>query len=67
VVLAGTGLWFLGWLGLMIAHLVGGRPMDIWFNTTLAGWLLGLLGYAIFRRQRNAARRGDRSAQRGLT
>jgi hypothetical protein len=66
VVLAGTGLWFVGWLGLLIAHLAGGRPLDIWFNTTLAGWLLGLLGYSIFRWQRRAARRGDRSAQRGL-
>lgn len=63
---AGTGLWFVAWLVLLGAHCLGGRPLDIWFGTTLVGWLLGLLGYGIFRRQRAAARRGDRTAQRGL-
>ena len=66
VVGMGTALWFLGWLVLLAAHLHAGRPLDIWFTTTLAGWLLGLLGYAIFRWQRHAARRGSRGAQNGL-
>lgn len=66
VVGAGTGLWFLVWFALLCAHFLIGRPLDIWFGTTLVGWLLGLLGYAVFRAQRAAARRGDRTAQRGL-
>jgi hypothetical protein len=66
VVAVGTGLWFACWVGLLVAHLADGRPLDIWFQTTLAGWLLGLLGYSIFQWQRRAARRGARGAQRGL-
>jgi hypothetical protein len=66
VVAVVTGLWFLAWAGLLIAHLGAGRPLDIWFATTLTGWLLGLLGYAVFSWQRRAARRGSRTAQRGL-
>ncbi|MBO0874739.1 MAG: DUF2530 domain-containing protein [Pseudonocardia sp.] len=66
VVGVGTTLWFAAWAGLLIAHLHAGRPLDIWFGTTLAGWTLGLVGYAIFRWQRSAARRGVRGAQDGL-
>lgn len=63
VVGVGTTLWFLAWTGLLVAHLVGARPLDIWFGTTTVGWLLGLLGYALFRWQRAASRRGRRGAQ----
>lgn len=66
VVSVGTALWFLVWVGLLVAHLVADRPLDIWFTSTLAGWLLGLLGLSIFGWQRHAARRGSRLAQRGL-
>jgi hypothetical protein len=66
VVAAITIVWFLSWVTFLILHLVAGRPIDIWFTTTLVGWLLGLLGYSVFRWQRHAARRGSRSAQRGL-
>jgi Protein of unknown function (DUF2530) len=66
VVGVGTALWFAAWIALLIAHLHGGRALDIWFGTTLAGWVLGLVGYAIFRWQRSAARRGARGAQNGL-
>lgn len=66
VVLFGTGIWFVLWLGLLLAHLVAGRPMDVWFNTTLVGWLLGLIGYSVFRWQRWASRSGRRGAQRGI-
>jgi hypothetical protein len=66
VVAVGTGIWFLAWLGLLVAHLLAGRPLDIWFGATLCGWGLGLLGYTVFRWQRRAARRGSRGAQRGL-
>lgn len=61
-----TGVWFLLWAGLLVAHLVGERPLDIWFGTTLCGWLLGVIGYSVFRWQRWAARTGRRGAQRGV-
>jgi hypothetical protein len=66
VVGVATGVWFLLWAGLLVAHLVGDRPLDIWFGTTLCGWLLGLIGYSVFRWQRWAARTGRRGAQRGV-
>ncbi|WP_028925327.1 DUF2530 domain-containing protein [Pseudonocardia acaciae] len=66
VVGAGTALWFIAWAALLVAHLAGGRPLDVWFGATLAGWVLGLVGYAIFRWQRSAARRGARTAQNAV-
>ncbi|WP_028938074.1 DUF2530 domain-containing protein [Pseudonocardia spinosispora] len=66
VVSVGTAVWFLVWAGFLVAHLVADRPLDIWFTSTLVGWLLGLLGLSIFAWQRRAARRGSRLAQRGL-
>jgi len=64
--LIGTGVWFLAWLVLLAANLFGGRELDQAFWTTTAGSVIGLLGYSLFRWQRSAARRGSRSAQRGL-
>jgi Protein of unknown function (DUF2530) len=61
-----TAVWFLVWAGLLVAHLTGGRPLDVWFGTTLCGWLLGVAGYSVFRWQRWAARTGRRGAQRGV-
>jgi hypothetical protein len=66
VVGAGTLLWLLGALVLLAAHLVAGRPLDVWFATCVTGVLLGGLGMAIFSWQRAAARRGSRTAQQGL-
>jgi hypothetical protein len=66
VVGTGTALWLLGAVGLVVAHLVGGRPLDIWFATCVTGVLLGGVGVAIFSWQRAAARRGSRTAQQGL-
>jgi hypothetical protein len=66
VVGAGTALWLLGAVVLLIAHLAGGRPLDVWFATCVAGVLLGGVGIGIFTWQRAAARRGSRSAQEGL-
>jgi NhaP-type Na+/H+ or K+/H+ antiporter len=65
--LGGTVLWFLASAWLFGANLFGGRALDELFWTTTAGWLLGLLGYWLFRWQRSAARRGSRSAQGGLS
>jgi hypothetical protein len=66
VTAVGSAVWFLLWLGLLAAHLLNGRPLDIWFATTLCGCLLGLVGYSIFRWQRWAARAGRRGAQRDV-
>ena len=62
----GTLLWLLGAVALLVAALAGWRPLDIWFTTSLAGVLLGGIGWGIYTWQRAAARRGSRSAQRGL-
>jgi uncharacterized membrane protein len=66
VVLVGTTLWLLAAAGLLVAAWAGLRPLDIWFTACLAGALLGGIGWAIFSWQRAAARRGSRTAQRGL-
>jgi hypothetical protein len=66
VVGAGTALWLLAAVGLLVARLVGGRPLDVWFLTCVTGVLLGGVGVAIFSWQRAAARRGSRTAQQGL-
>jgi hypothetical protein len=62
----GSTLWALAAAGLLVASLVGARPLDIWFTTCVVGTALGGLGYGIFRWQRAAARRGSRTAQQGL-
>jgi hypothetical protein len=66
VVAVGSALWLVGALALLVAWLVDGRPLDIWFITCLTGATLGGIGYAIFRWQRSAARRGRRTAQPGV-
>ena len=66
VVAVGTSLWLLGALGLLLAWLLAGRPLDIWFTTCLAGAALGAFGYGVFSWQRAAARRGSRTAQDGV-
>jgi hypothetical protein len=66
VVATGTALWLLAAAALLVAHLAGARPLDLWFVTCLVGGALGGVGLAIFRWQRAAARRGSRMAQEGL-
>lgn len=66
IVLAATGAWLVAVLVLLGAHLFGDRALDEWFWAAVSGFALGLLGYALFRWQRAAARRGSRSAQPGL-
>lgn len=66
IVAVGTGLWLLVAAGLLVARLVAGRPLDIWFTTCLVGALLGGIGYGIVTWQRAAARRGSRTAQPGV-
>jgi hypothetical protein len=66
VTAVGSVLWLVAAAALLVASLVGLRPLDIWFTTCLAGALLGGIGYGIFAWQRAAARRGSRAAQEGL-
>jgi hypothetical protein len=66
VAVVGTVLWLVAAIALLVAALLGVRPLDIWFTACLAGVFVGALGYGIFAWQRAAARRGSRTAQRGL-
>jgi protein-S-isoprenylcysteine O-methyltransferase Ste14 len=66
VVAVGTGLWLLGAVALLAAHLVSDRPFDVWFTTCVTGVLLGGVGIGIYSWQRAASRRGSRMAQEGL-
>ncbi|MBV9313049.1 MAG: DUF2530 domain-containing protein [Pseudonocardia sp.] len=66
IVGVGTTLWFLAGTALLVAHLGFGRSLGRWFGTCVAGFLLGVTGYVVFRLQRRAARRGSRGAQPGL-
>jgi hypothetical protein len=66
VAVVGSVLWLVAAVVLLVAALLGVRPLDIWFTTCLAGVLLGAVGYGIFAWQRAAARRGSRTAQQGL-
>lgn len=63
VVVPGTALWFVGFVVLLffIGDLRAHDAM-IWLWTFLAGWVLGLIGLAIYFWQRRAARRGTRGS-----
>lgn len=56
VVAIGTALWFVGFCVLLVLRLVNGAAAGAavreWLWTTLAGWLLGLLGLFLTRRHR---------------
>ncbi|AHH93960.1 DUF2530 domain-containing protein [Kutzneria viridogrisea] len=60
VVVAGTALFLVAFLVLLVT----GAP-QLWTYSCLAGVVLGFSGYAVFRWQRAAARRGARGAQEG--
>ena len=63
--LIGIGLWFVVFVGLLVARFgFHSGPSTIWLWTCLAGWILGLIGLGIVYWQRRAARSGSRSAQR---
>jgi hypothetical protein len=66
VVGTGTALWLLAATALLVASLLGLRPLDVWFVTCVTGAGLGAVGLGIFTWQRAAARRGSRTAQDGL-
>lgn len=61
VVGIGTLAWFTAAVVLLVV-----RGPSVWMGACVIGGLLGLLGFAMIRAQRSAARRGARSAQRGV-
>ena len=66
VVLGGTIAWFTGFAVLGVQGWTSGG-FSVGFWTSLVGWVLGLIGYGVFRWQRSAARRGARGAWKGLS
>lgn len=52
------------WLGVLVAALFTGPPVLAW--TAFTGAVLGLIGMGIMTWQRNAAKRGSKTAQQGL-
>jgi hypothetical protein len=66
VVGVGSMLWLVGGVALLVAHVVAGRPLDVWFTTCVCGLVLGGIGIGIHSWQRAAARRGSRTAQEGV-
>ncbi|MTD16983.1 DUF2530 domain-containing protein [Nakamurella sp. YIM 132087] len=58
-----TGLWFvLSVVLFFVRDELRAHDAMIWFWTCLAGWVLGVIGLSIYAWQRQAARRGTRSA-----
>ncbi|ADG99280.1 Protein of unknown function DUF2530 [Segniliparus rotundus DSM 44985] len=60
-----VGALSVAWLVGLAVSLATGHWAG-WGQTCLAGLVVGALGFALFLSQRRAARRGDRTAQRGL-
>ena len=57
IVIAGTILWFVGFVVLLPFYgWLGDHDHRIWLWTCLAGWCLGIVGYAIMARHRRAGR-----------
>ncbi len=51
VVAAGTALWLLGLVGLLVAALAGARVSAWWFGMCLYGIALGLIGLRLVARR----------------
>jgi hypothetical protein len=57
VVIAGTGLWLLGFLVLLpFWGWLGRHDHRVWLWTCLAGAVLGLVGYALMAKHRREGR-----------
>jgi hypothetical protein len=57
VVAIGTGLWFVAFVALLADYSwLTHHGHRIWLWTAFAGWLLGLLGYALVLRHRGMGR-----------
>ena len=62
VVLAGTVLWAVALVALVVRDLAGGRTPAWWLQMCAAGIALGLLGLRFVARRRAAARRRPSSS-----
>jgi hypothetical protein len=59
VVAIGTGLFFLGFVVLLPFYgWLGEHDHRVWLWTCLAGWLLGLVGWALMAKHRREGRTG---------
>lgn len=57
VVVLGTALFFLGFLALLpFYHWLGVHHHRVWLWTCLAGWILGLAGWALLGKHRREGR-----------
>lgn len=61
VVVVGTAAFLVAFLVLLAVH-----APRLWTWSCLAGFVLGFAGYAVFRWQLAAVRRGSRGAQEGI-
>ncbi|TVS99370.1 DUF2530 domain-containing protein [Amycolatopsis bartoniae] len=66
IVIFGTVAWLAGFVVLAIHDWGRGGPASVWLWTCLAGVVISIIGMGIMTWQRAAARRGSRSAQRGI-
>ena len=57
IVASGTALFFVAFVALLPCYgWLGDHGHRIWLWTSLAGWILGLMGYSIMRRHRAEGR-----------
>jgi uncharacterized membrane protein YfcA len=57
MIAVGTALFFIGFVALLPFYSwLGEHHHRVWLWTCLAGWLLGLAGYALLRRHRRMGR-----------
>jgi hypothetical protein len=57
IVLVGIAMWFVAFLVLLPFYgWLGDHGHRVWLWTCLAGWILGLIGYAILGRHRREGR-----------
>jgi hypothetical protein len=53
IILIGTAIWFVAFVVLLPCYgWLGRHDHRVWLWTCLAGWILGLIGYAVMRRHR---------------
>jgi hypothetical protein len=57
IVVAGTLLWFVGFVALLPFYgWLGEHHHRLWLWTCLAGWCLGIVGYTVMSRHRRTGR-----------
>ncbi|QWF81689.1 hypothetical protein HUW46_05122 [Amycolatopsis sp. CA-230715] len=64
VVVAGTAVWLVAFVVLLVLRLNSALADTTWLWTSLAGIVISLIGMGIMTWQRAAAKRGSKTAQR---